>query len=149
MRAAGLHAIHTILSSQAVLIHSSRPSPEHAALIQKVTARIAGVIAANKYVLCNYNVPRKNVDSCTAITPGRRAATVSPLDDPEWVAVSAMVEKASLADTMDKLGERGATDILVIGIVSGCRLIGLLRKRADDASTAGQLPSMSLETPLG
>jgi ATP phosphoribosyltransferase len=129
MRAAGLHAIHTILASQAVLIHSSRPSPEHAALIQKVTARIAGVIAAKRYVLCNYNVPRKNLDSCTAITPGRRAATVSPLDDPEWVAVSAMVEKASLADTMDKLGERGATDILVIGIVSVWSLAELRETR--------------------
>ena len=146
MRAAGLHAIHTILSSQAVLIHSSRPSPEHSALIQKITARIAGVIAAKKYVLCNYNVPRKSLEACTAITPGRRAATVSPLDDKEWVAVSAMVEKASLADTMDKLGERGATDILVIGIVS--YPVTFATKLADIWNRSiGQLPSL-VETSL-
>lgn len=122
MRAAGLHAIHTVLTSQAVLIHSSRPSPQHSALIQKITARLAGVIAANRYVLCNYNAPRSRLEACTAITPGRRAATVSPLDDPEWVAVSAMVEKKDLADTMDRLGEKGATDILVIGLV-GARAV--------------------------
>jgi len=118
MRAAGLHPIHTLLSSEAVLIHSSRPQSVHSALIQKVTARIAGVIAANKYVLCNYNVPRKNLDAAVEITPGRRAATVSPLDDPEWVAVSAMVEKSQQADIMDRLSEKGATDILIVGIVS-------------------------------
>lgn len=121
MRAAGLHPIHTLLTSEAVLIHSSRPAKEHAALIKKVTARIAGVIAANKYVMCNYNVPRKCLNDALAITPGRRAATVSPLDDPEWVAVWSMVEKSQQADIMDRLGECGATDILILGIVSDLR----------------------------
>lgn len=125
MRAAGLHAIHTLMSSEAVLIRSKRSRNQNAdpdsILINKITSRIAGVIAANKYVLCNYNVPRKFLDSATAITPGRRAATVSPLDDPDWVAVSSMVLKKNLADIMDKLTETGATDILVIGI-NNCRV---------------------------
>lgn len=122
MRAAGLHAIHTLMTSEAVLIRSKRSRTQNAdadsILINKITSRIAGVIAANKYVLCEYNVPRKFLDNATAITPGRRAATVSPLDDPDWVAVSSMVLKKHLADIMDKLTETGATDILVIGIVS-------------------------------
>lgn len=126
MRAAGLHAIHTLMSSEAVLIRSKRSrngsnsnnSEADTTLINKITSRIAGVIAANKYVLCEYNVPRKNLEAATSITPGRRAATVSPLDDPDWVAVSSMVLKKNLADIMDKLTETGATDILVIGIVS-------------------------------
>lgn len=140
MRAAGLHAIETILSSQAVLIRSNKPANEHDELITRFTSRIAGVVAAGKYVLTNYNIPRKNVASATQITPGRRAATVSPLDDPEWVAVSSMVLKAEVADVMDKLQVRifgpvihrrgtdfadgqliGATDILVIGL-NNCRV---------------------------
>lgn len=124
MRAAGLHPIHTIMSSEAVLIHSSRPSSEHKALIQKVTARIAGVIAANKYVLCNYNVERKNLEAATKITPGRRAATVSPLDDPSWVAVSSMVERANVANIMDSLEAVGASDILIVPIVSRSPITG-------------------------
>ncbi|GJN92985.1 hypothetical protein Rhopal_006030-T1 [Rhodotorula paludigena] len=121
MRAAGLHAIETILSSQAVLIRSNKPADEHDELITRFTSRIAGVVAAGKYVLTNYNIPRKNVASATQITPGRRAATVSPLDDPEWVAVSSMVLKAEVADVMDKLQLIGATDILVIGL-NNCRV---------------------------
>lgn len=103
MRAAGLHAIETILTSEAVLIRSNKPADEHADLIKRITSRVAGHIAAGKYVLCNYNIARKNLEHATGITPGRRAATVSPLDDPEWVAVSSMVLKAEVADVMDRL----------------------------------------------
>ncbi|GAA5848920.1 hypothetical protein JCM5353_000167 [Sporobolomyces roseus] len=121
MRAAGLHAIETILSSEAVLIRSNKPSEEHADLIKRITSRVAGHIAAGKYVLCNYNIARKNVIDATKVTPGRRAATVSPLDDPEWVSVSSMVLKAEVADVMDRLQAIGASDILVIGLAN-CRV---------------------------
>ncbi|GAA6024489.1 hypothetical protein JCM10207_004512 [Rhodosporidiobolus poonsookiae] len=121
MRAAGLHAIETILSSEAVLIRANKPEVAHDELIERITSRIAGVVAAGKYVLCNYNIARQNVSAATQITPGRRAATVSPLDDPEWVAVSSMVAKAEVADVMDRLQAIGATDVLVIGL-SNCRV---------------------------
>lgn len=141
MRAAGLHPIHTILTSEATLIRSARPSPEHEALIRKISSRIAGVIAANRYVMCQYNVSRDNLTRATEITPGRRAATVSPLDDPQWLAVSAMVERKTIADVMDQLTEVGAEDILIFGIVSSvdpdfrCRLTCEARTTAacDDA----------------
>ncbi|GAA5940566.1 ATP phosphoribosyltransferase [Sporobolomyces koalae] len=121
MRAAGLHAIETILTSEAVLIRSNKPADEHADLIKRITSRVAGHIAAGKYVLCNYNIARKNVVEATKVTPGRRAATVSPLDDPEWVAVSSMVLKAEVAGVMDRLQAIGASDILVIGLAN-CRV---------------------------
>lgn len=118
MRAAGLHPVATLLDSQAVLIRSRRPSaPEHAELIERVVSRIAGVVAAGKYVLCNYNIRRADVPEAVKITPGRRAATVSPLDDGEWAAVGAMVLKSELASVMDRLQATGATDILVTALV--------------------------------
>jgi len=103
MRAAGLHPIATLLTSEAVLIRSNKPDPTHDALLTRISGRIAGVIAAGKYVLCNYNILRSNVHEATKITPGRRAATVSPLEDGEWVAVSSMVLRAEIADVMDRL----------------------------------------------
>ena len=122
MRAAGLTPIETLLSSQAVLIRSAKPSSstEQSELIDRVCARIAGVIAAGKYVLCNYNIPRKVVQEATRITPGRRAATVSPLDDPEWVAVSSMVLKAQVADVMDRLQSIGATGEFLFSLSFPC-----------------------------
>ena len=92
MRAAGLHPIATVLETQAQLVRSTTlKHPELAPLIDKITSRIAGVVASEKYVLCQYNMRRDKLHDATSITPGRRAATVSPLDDGEWVAVSVMV----------------------------------------------------------
>jgi ATP phosphoribosyltransferase len=122
MRAAGLHAIDTILQTEAVLIKSAKsPSPEKAALIEIITARIAGVIAARRYVVCQYNIERNKLHDATVVTPGRRAPTISPLEDEKWVAVSVMVEKAKSADVMDRLVKIGAEDILIFNL-DNCRV---------------------------
>ncbi|KAG0246814.1 hypothetical protein B0O80DRAFT_453084 [Mortierella sp. GBAus27b] len=119
MQAAGLHDIETILSSQAVLITSKKPP--HPELVQTITGRIRGVIAAQKYVYIRYNIERKHLNEVSAITPGRQAPTVSPLEDPEWVAVSSMVLKKQVAQTMDELEAIGAHDILLFDI-QNCRV---------------------------
>jgi len=125
MRAAGLHPIHTLLASEAVLITSSTPhpslTPELAPIIPLIRARFAGVLAATRYVYCSYNVERSNLSTTLKITPGRRAATVSALEDEGWVAVSAMVEKKEVARVMDELQGSGAEDILIFAL-DNCRV---------------------------
>ena len=122
MRAAGLHAIATVLETEAVLIKSNPPKRPHLApLIDVITSRIAGVIAANKYVVCQYNVPRDKLSAAILITPGRRAPTISPLDDESWVAVNSLVEKGKSASKMDELVKVGAEDILIFNL-DNCRV---------------------------
>ncbi|KAG8987621.1 ATP phosphoribosyltransferase (ATP-PRTase) (ATP-PRT) [Tulasnella sp. 427] len=134
MRAAGLHAIATVLETEAVLITGradhevSDPSndfkrPEHAKLITQIQQRMAGVLAANKYVVCQYNVPKSLLPAAVRITPGRRAPTISPLTngDEDWVAVSVMVEKKLMADVMDQLVAIGAHDVFVVKL-ENCRV---------------------------
>jgi ATP phosphoribosyltransferase len=125
MRAAGLHAIHTLMTSEAVLIaprkqHESL-TPELAPLVQLLKSRIAGVLAAKRYNYVSYNIRRDNLTAALKITPGRRAPTVSPLDEDGWVAVSSMVERNRLAVTMDELERTGAEDILVLAL-DNCRV---------------------------
>ncbi|KAI5358850.1 putative nitrogen regulatory protein PII/ATP phosphoribosyltransferase [Septoria linicola] len=114
MRAAGLKAIATVVESTAVLIQSKHPSDPK--LVGIIANRIRGVITAQKYVLCTYNVERKNLDQARSITPGKRAPTVNTLEEEGWVAVQAMVLKKSISDVMDELQAVGATDILVTKI---------------------------------
>ena len=122
MRAAGLHAIATLLETEAVLIKSSvQKHPSLEPLIRLVTSRIAGVVAASRYVVCEYNVRRDLLAKASAITPGRRAPTISPLEDDDWVAVNAMVEKKSTATVMDELVRIGAEDILIFNL-DNCRV---------------------------
>jgi len=114
MKAAGLKAIDTVVETSAILIKSKAPSnPE---IVELIASRIRGVITAQKYVLCQYNVPRAKLPEATRITPGKRAATVTSLDEEGWVAVSAMVEKKRIATVMDELVKVGATDIIVLDI---------------------------------
>ena len=99
-----------------MLIKSRSVSNE--ALVNKIAARIQGVIQAQRYILCQYNVPRAQLSDASKITPGKRAPTVTALEEPDWVAVSSMVEKKKIATVMDELTEVGATDILVLDIAN-------------------------------
>ncbi|KAN0087857.1 hypothetical protein V8E55_006478 [Tylopilus felleus] len=122
MRAAGLHAIATLLETEAVLIKSNTPSSaDHMPLINIIASRIAGVVAAGKYVLCSYNISREALPRAMKITPGRRGPTVSPLEKTDWVDVSAMVEKKESARVMDELMKVGAEDILIYSL-HNCRV---------------------------
>ncbi|EIW68763.1 ATP phosphoribosyltransferase [Tremella mesenterica] len=125
MRAAGLHPIHTLLTSEAVLITSRSPhpslTPQLSPLIPMVKSRFAGVIAAKRYVYASYNILRTKLPDALRITPGRRAATVSPLDEEGWVAVSAMVERKEVASVMDRLEAVGAEDVLIFAL-DNCRV---------------------------
>ncbi|KAI8319289.1 ATP phosphoribosyltransferase (ATP-PRTase) (ATP-PRT) [Martensiomyces pterosporus] len=116
MRAAGLHAIDTILDTESVLITNKHARfPEMAETIKQ---RVEGILTARRYVLCQYNIARESLEKACEITPGRQAPTVTSLEQPGWVAVSVMVEKKSLADKMDQLKQIGATDILVLSIAN-------------------------------
>ena len=114
MRAAGLIPLSTVVHSTAVLISSSHPSSP--SLVSLIASRIKGVITAQRYVLCQYNIPRRLLEEATKITPGKRAPTITALEDKEWAAVSSMVVKKEAAGVMDRLQEVGAEDVLVFGI---------------------------------
>jgi len=111
MRAAGLKPIATVVESTAILIRSKHPSDPK--LVNIITNRIKGVITAQKYVLCTYNVERSRLAEASQITPGKRAPTINSLEEEGWVAVSAMVRRSDIATVMDDLTAMGATDILV------------------------------------
>ncbi|KAI9787946.1 MAG: ATP phosphoribosyltransferase (ATP-PRTase) (ATP-PRT) [Peltula sp. TS41687] len=114
MRAQGLKAIATVIESTAILIKSKKPC--NPSLVDLIASRIRGVITAQKYVLCQYNVKRSALDVAVKITPGKRAPTVNALEEDGWVAVSSMVEKKKIATVMDDLSMVGAHDILVLPI---------------------------------
>ncbi len=72
--------------------------------------------AAQRYILCKYNIERSKLDAAKRITPGKRAPTVTALDGTSWVAVEAMVEVEKAGDIMDELFAAGADDILTWSI---------------------------------
>ena len=101
-----------ILESEAVLI----AGPETPQGLDTLQQRLQGVLVARQYVLMDYDLPASLLGEATAISPGIESPTVSPLQDPEWVAVRAMVKRDEQHDVMDKLYALGARAILVSSI---------------------------------
>jgi ATP phosphoribosyltransferase-like protein len=116
MVAAGLHPLSTLISSTAVLIRSRHPTATGAHLADMITSRLRGFVTAQRYVLCQYNIPRASLEAARKITPGKRAPTINALEQEGWVAVSSMVERKEVAVKMDELVKVGAEDILELSI---------------------------------
>ena len=113
LRKAGLSIFGpVILSSTARLI--AAPGKERDA--EKLLRRLQGVIVAREYVIFDYDCPRSIIDAASKITPGIESPTISPLADPDWVAVRALVKRSETNRLMDELYELGAKAILVSAI---------------------------------
>lgn len=113
LRAQGLDIFGpVILESEAVLISASPDIPG----IETLRRRLHGVWVARQYVLMDYDLPQALIDEASAITPGLESPTVSPLRDPLWVAVRAMVPRDDANHVMDTLYALGARAILVSAI---------------------------------
>lgn len=120
LRAAGLETFgEPILASEAVLITTEqyRDEPGLATLVR----RLEGVLRARSYVLVDYDIPMNRLHLASEITPGIESPTVSPLQNPDWVAVRAMVPRKDANRVMDELYAIGARAILVSSLVA-CRL---------------------------
>jgi ATP phosphoribosyltransferase len=113
LRAAGLSIFGpVILESTAVLIRAEEEKPGVATLLR----RLQGVLVARQYVIMDYDIKASLLEQATSIAPGIESPTVSPLHDPEWVAVRVMIPRAETNHMMDALYEIGARAILVSSI---------------------------------
>ena len=113
LRAQGLEIFGpVILDSTAVLISANPDRPG----IDTLHRRLQGVLVARQYVLMDYDLPIALVDAASSITPGLESPTVSPLRDPDWVAVRVMVARVDTNQIMDALYGLGARAILVSSI---------------------------------
>jgi ATP phosphoribosyltransferase len=101
-----------ILESEAVLVSSRTPEQG----VDTLLRRLQGVMVARQYVLVDYNLPAALLERAVALTPGVESPTVSPLGEPDWVAVRVMIKRDSTNHVMDDLYELGARAILVTSI---------------------------------
>lgn len=113
LRQAGLEIFGpVILQSQAVMIGS----PNEAEGTQRLLRRLRGVLVAHRYVMVDYDLPLELLDAATAVSPGVESPTISPLRDPDWVAVRVMIPRKGVNTVMDELYALGARAILVTAI---------------------------------
>ncbi len=120
LRSQGLEVFgDPILRSEGVLIRRAEHADDQG--VEVLRRRLLGVVTARSYVMMDYDVPAGLADRACVITPGLESPTLSPLQDPAWVAVRALVPRATTNRVMDELYDLGARAILVTDIAA-CRL---------------------------
>lgn len=109
-----------IMQSEAVVIRrkgAGADDKDFKALLD----RINGILVARSFVLLEYVVPLAQKDAACRVTPGVKSPTLSPVSDPEWIAVAAMVQTRGLNKVIDELSGLGAHGIIAHSIRT-CRL---------------------------
>ncbi|ADG98327.1 ATP phosphoribosyltransferase [Segniliparus rotundus DSM 44985] len=102
-----------ICVSEAVLFERDGPGdPEKEKAKAQLTARLQGVVFAQKYLMLDYDCPKTVLSEAVAVTPGLESPTIADLANPDWVAVRALTPRAEVNAVMDKLEELGAKAIL-------------------------------------
>ena len=76
---------------------------------------------ARSYAMVEYDIEREHLETACKITPGIESPTISPLSNPDWTAVKAMILRKESNRIMDELHQIGARGIIVTDIRS-CRI---------------------------
>jgi ATP phosphoribosyltransferase len=58
------------------------------------------------------NVQRGSLDNVLALLPALQRPTISPLSDPDWVAVNTIIEERTVRDLIPKLKAAQASGIV-------------------------------------
>jgi len=113
-----LREVETILSSEAVIIQSSSPMPEHKQdWIDKILERLDGVLQVreSKYVMLH--APVNRLEQIVALLPGSESPTIIPLGSKnEKVAVHAVCRETVFWETLESLKSAGASSLLVLPV---------------------------------
>ena len=121
LRDAGLKTVgEPVMESEAIVIAKSDAAvalPAAAIFLR----RLEGIVRAREYAMIEYDISRENLAQAKQYTPGIGSPTIAPLDDPDWVAVKAMLKKKGANAVIDKLAELGAKGI-VLADIRTCRL---------------------------
>lgn len=121
LREAGLKVVgDPVMESEAIVIAHAREAAEKAPC-RTFLKRIQGIVLAREYGMIEYDIPRRLLPQAVTLTPGIEAPTVAPLNEPDWVAVKAMLKKKGMNAVVDALADLGAKGIVVTDIRT-CRL---------------------------
>jgi len=111
-----LKEVEVVTPSEAVLIAGRRLSPEKKALMDELIFRMESVQRAEgkKYILLN--APNEKIPEISAILPGMKSPTVTPLAEEGWSSIHSVIAENQFWEIIGKLKQAGAQGILVIPI---------------------------------
>jgi len=114
LRANRLRILDTVLESRTVFIanRAAAADPWKQEKLGNIALLLSGAIAAYSKVGLMLNVRRAQLDAVSAVLPALKNPTISPLADPEWVAVNVIVDEDMVRQIIPKLKAAGAQGIV-------------------------------------
>ena len=114
LRANNLRIVDEVLASTPRLIanHAALRDPWKKAKLDNIALMLASCLAAEGRVGLMMNARRGDLDAITALLPALRKPTIAHLSDPDWVAISTIIDEASVRRIVPQLKRAGATGIV-------------------------------------
>lgn len=114
LRANNLRIVEEVLTSTPRLIanRGACRDPWKKTKLDNISLMLASCLAAEGQVGLMMNVRNEDLDAVTAILPALQNPTISHLSDPDWVAISTIIEEAQVRVIVPELKKAGATGIV-------------------------------------
>lgn len=111
-----LKEVEVVTPSEALLIATPNLPAEKQAILDELIFRLESVQRAEgkKYIVLN--APKEKIAAISAILPGMKSPTVTPLAEEGWVSLSSVIAEKEFWEIIGKLKEAGAQGILVMPI---------------------------------
>ncbi|MEZ5282990.1 MAG: ATP phosphoribosyltransferase [Acidimicrobiales bacterium] len=118
LKAAGLRILDTMLTSYTELVVNPEAyqDPDKRKAMEQIKTLLDGVLDARGRVLVKMNVPADALQAVIEVLPSAKVPTVNELFGGAGYAVETVVSKDKINILIPELVERGATDILEMGI---------------------------------
>jgi ATP phosphoribosyltransferase len=114
LRANKLRIIDTLLETNTKLIANKKSwaDPAKRKKIETIALLLRGALEAESKVGLKMNAPRKALQAIISSVPSLRDPTVSPLNNPDWVALETIIDQSVVREILPQLKALGAEGIV-------------------------------------
>jgi ATP phosphoribosyltransferase len=114
LRANKLRVVSTLLETNTKFIANRRSweNPAKRRKIETIALLLRGALEAGSKVGLKMNAPRQSLEAITRTIPALRNPTVSPLSNPDWVALETIIDESVVREIIPELKALGAEGIV-------------------------------------
>jgi ATP phosphoribosyltransferase len=114
LRANKLRIVDTILETNTKFIANKRAWANKAkrTKIETLALLLRGALEAESKVGLKMNAPKKALSAIIAAVPALRDPTISPLSNPDWIALETIIDESVVREILPKLKSLGAEGIV-------------------------------------
>lgn len=114
LRANKLRIVDTLLETNTKFIanKASWANPAKRKKIETIALLLRGALEAESKVGLKLNAPKKSLELIVKAVPSLRNPTISPLSNPDWVALETIIDESVVREIIPQLKELGAEGIV-------------------------------------